>query len=114
MIGDGVEKVCFNEPFDGGVLIDGGDGVSSVGEWIDVLHDGVEGLGLCTDAGDGIGCEGEGVLLYTCDGGDGVGDRVLSRRGCQVEVIDECEGDLLENLSHLAVWYLSLLRSNNS
>ena len=75
MIGDGVEKVCFDEPFGGGVLIDGR--VSSVGEWIDVLNDGVEGLGLCTDAGDG----GDGVLLYTCDGGDGVGDRVLSRRG---------------------------------
>ena len=31
-----------------------------------------------------------------------------------VEVIDKCEGDLLENLSHLALWYLSLLCSNNS
>jgi len=71
VIGDGVEKVCFDEPFSGGVLIDGGDGVSSVGEWIDVLHDGVEGLGVCTDADDG----GDGVLLYTCDGGDGVGDK---------------------------------------
>jgi len=54
VIGDGVEKVCIDEPFGGGLLFDGGDGVSSVGEWIDVLHDGVEDLRLCTDAGDGV------------------------------------------------------------
>jgi len=34
------------------VVIDGGDGVSSVGEWIDVAHDGVEGL--CIDTGEGV------------------------------------------------------------
>jgi len=36
-----------------------------VGEWIDVVHE-----GLCIDTGDGVVPEGEGVLLYVCDGGD--------------------------------------------
>jgi len=39
-----------------------------VGKWIDVVHDGVEGL--CIDTGDGVVPEGKGVLLYVCDGGD--------------------------------------------
>jgi len=74
----------LHEGFGEGVVIDGGDGVSSVGEWIDVVH-GVEGL--CIDTGDGVVPEGEGILLYACDGGDGVScegmhsDRLLSKNG---------------------------------
>ena len=124
------------------MVIDGGDGVSSVGEWIGVVHDGVEGL--CSDTGDGVVlAAGEGVLLYVCqcDGGDGVscegmhGDRLLSKRVSDEEmfcdrskgsgvnggdegsrsVLDvQCGGDLWENLLHLALWYLSLLCCNNN
>jgi len=64
----GLWKVCCDEGFGEGMVIDGGDGVSSVGEWIDVAHDGVEGL--CIDTSDGVVPKGEGVLLYVCDGGD--------------------------------------------
>jgi len=78
----------LHERFGEGVVIDGGDGVLSVGEWTDVVH-GVEGL--CIDTGDGVVPEGEGVLLYVCDGGDGVScegmhsDRLLSKNGeCSV------------------------------
>jgi len=81
VFGGGLGK---DEGFGEGVVIDGGDGVSSVGEWIDVVHVGVEGL--CIDTRDEVVPEGEGVLLYVCDGGDGVfcegmdGDRLLSKR----------------------------------
>jgi len=140
--GGGLGKACCDEGFGEGVLIDGGDKVSSVGEWINVVHDCVEGL--CINTHDGVVPEGEGVLLYVCDGGDGDdgvscegmhSDRLLSKRvwdgemfcvrikGLCVNGGDEgfysildvqCGGDLWENLLHLALWCLSLLCSNNS
>jgi len=88
----GLGKVCCDEGFGEGVVIDGGDGVSTVGEWIDVVH-GVEGLWI--DTGDGVVPEGEGVLLYVCDGGDGVSceemhSEITKMEKCSVIGLKDC------------------------